>query len=105
MDEKRLDRIEGKFDIEAKENATFRGELRQFMSNTSDHIEAVSKKAGDAKAAVEAHEKDINAHGAGVKREVDGKMVAWVTAGAAVLSCFGGVIGALAHKIMTKVGP
>lgn len=104
-DEKRIERIEDALNAEVKESATFRGELRQFMSNTDSFIKAVSAKAGDAQAAIQAHEKDPDAHGAGVKREIDGRFVGWATLGVTVLASFGGVIGALAHKIITGSKP
>ena len=104
-DEKRIERIEDALNAEVKESASFRGELRQFMSNTDSFIKAVSTKAGDAQAAVQAHEKDPNAHGAGIKRELDGKMVGWATFAVTALASFGGVIGALAHKVFSGEAP
>lgn len=101
-DEKRLDRIEEKLDGVVKESAELRGEIRQFTSNMKDYTDAVSVKAGKAMDALDVHEKDPDAHGAGVKREIDGKLVGWITAGAAVLGCFGGIVGSLVHKFMGR---
>ncbi len=98
-DEKRIVRIETKLDREIKESATFRGEHRQFMAALPTTI------ASAVHSAVEAHNSDMNAHGAGVKRDLDKKVVGWVTAGAAVLGIFSGAIGAGLHKFWEKVGP
>lgn len=95
-EEVRLDRIEKKLDDEIVASATFRGELRQFMVNSDSYSKAISTKADMIRGSLEAHEKDPNAHGAGIKREWDGKLVGWLTA----LGGFSGVIGFLLHKMM-----
>lgn len=100
-DEQRLNRIEDALTGEIKESATFRGELRQFMSNSDSFIKAVNAKADRINAAIVEHKDDQNAHGAGLKREFDGKIVAWAT----VISGFSGFIGAIAHKFFNKPTP
>lgn len=100
-DEQRLNRIEDALTGEIKESATFRGELRQFMSNSDSFIKAVNSKADRISSAIVEHKEDPNAHGAGVKRELDGKIVAWVTA----ISGFAGIIGAVIHKALNNTKP
>ena len=101
-DEKRLD--EDALNTEIKESATFRGELRQFMSSTGGYIKGVSDKSDKLELKIEKHEVDPNAHGAGVKRDLDGKVMGYAAIGATILSCFGGVIGAFVHKMVTAGG-
>ncbi len=112
-DEKRLDRIEEKLDSVVKESSELRGEIRQFMTNSASYTAAVSSKATQVgwdcdkkteavRASLEAHEKSPDAHGAGVKREIDGKIVGWATVAATALASCGGVIGWLVHKVGVK---
>ena len=82
---------------EVKENATFRGEVRSFITNAPQAMRSAATEA------VEGHNRDKDAHGAGVKREIDGKVVAYVTAGAALLSCFAGAIGAAVHSAWSHI--
>lgn len=98
-DEARLNRIEGKLDSVVKESSELRGEIRQFMSNSQSYTAAVSMKAEGVRTMLDNHEKDPDAHGAGVKREIDGKVIGWATVGATILASFGGVIGAAMHKL------
>lgn len=91
-DEARLERIENNLNAEVKESATFRGELRQFMSALPISTDAAVQRL------IVVHNADKDAHGAGVARELDKKIVGWATVGATVLAGFAGVIGAAAHK-------
>lgn len=100
-DEQRLNRIEDALNGEIKESATFRGELRQFMTNSDSFIKAVNSKVDRVNGSLVEHKDDINAHGAGVKKELDGKIVAWVTA----ISGFAGIIGGVIHKVLSTQKP
>ena len=98
-DDARLNRIEDKLDSEIQASATFRGELRQYMKGQTEYTDAVNAKASSIAAAVQAHKDDPDAHGAGVKRQIDVKVLGWAGVGATLLASFGGVIGAWAHKL------
>lgn len=100
-DEQRLNRIEEKLDSVVKESSELRGEIRQFMSNSTSYIGAVSANTSKVKVSLDEHKEDMNAHGMGVKKEIDGKFLGWVAIGATVLSGFGGVIGGAVHKLMS----
>lgn len=104
-EESRLNRIENKLDDVVRESSELRGEIRQFMTNSDSFVKAVSAKADKIDAAcrgvMDAHKADPDAHGAGIKREIDGKLVGWATLGVTVLASFGGIVGAIAHKVMT----
>lgn len=102
MADDRVGRIESKLDKEVEASATFRGELRQFMASSDSYLRAVSIKAGETRVALDDHEKDPDAHGAGVRREIDGKIATWATIGATFMASCGGVIGWLAHKLGSK---
>lgn len=99
-DEKRLDRIEEKLDGEIQASATFRGELRQFMVSSSQYTSSVSAKADAIRESLEEHKTDKDSHGAGVKRELDGRAMGWVTVAATLIAGFAGAIGAAVHKAM-----
>ena len=86
-----MDRDE--FINELKENATFRGEMREFMRNVPEATRAAAHEA------ITAHNEDANAHGAGVKREISGKVIGWAGVVVALLAGFGGAIGAEVHKL------
>lgn len=96
-DEGRLDRIEEKLDNEILASATFRGELRQFMSNSDSFVKAVSSKADWARRALDEHKIDLDAHGSGAKRQMTGGFLTTLTA----VGGFSGLIGAGFHWFMT----
>lgn len=108
-DEPRLDRIEKKLDDEILASAEFRGELRQYMVSRDGYTKAVSAQVTSIGAMCDTkttavdkdlqdHKADSNAHGAGIKRDIDGKIIGWATLGVTLLASFGGVIGAAMHK-------
>ena len=96
---KRLDRIEGKMD----DMLELRGELKMFMTNTSERANGLGLKIENVRQDSEFHRTDPNAHGAGVKREeqkeVDSKKLTWIMIAATVLGGFAGVITTEVHKI------
>lgn len=94
----RLDRLEDGFSAETKDNAEFRGEVRQFMPSLKEYIQAVSVKVGVVSSSLQSHKDDPDAHGAGVKREINGKFVAWATV---ISGLLGGAVEALVHKGIT----
>lgn len=96
-DEPRLDRIEEKLDSEILASATFRGELRQFMSNSDSYVKAVSAKAEVARKLLDDHKADLDAHGSGAKRQMTGGFLTTLTA----VGGFSGLIGAGFHWLMT----
>lgn len=102
MADERLDRIEEKLDNEILASATFRGELRQFMVNSDSFVKAVSAKTSAVDRDLQDHKSDNDAHGAGVKREFDGKLIGWATVGATLIASFGGVIGGAIHKFWSS---
>jgi hypothetical protein len=110
MDEERLNRLEDKLDGVVRESSELRGEIREFMKNASSYTAAVSakatqvgwdcdKKTENVRTALDAHKTDADAHGAGVQRALDGKMLGWAGVGAGILAAFGGVIGGVVHKL------
>ena len=103
--EDRLNRIEEKLDKEITASAEFRGELRAYMAGAKEYTAAVSAKAGKAQDGLDAHEKDPNAHGAGVKREIDGKVLGWAGVAVGILTVFGGAVGAGIHKLFAGGKP
>ncbi len=82
---------------EVKENATFRGEVRQFI------VSAPASMKSAAAEAIAAHNADKDAHGAGVKREIDKKVVGWAGVAATALTVFAGAIGAAVHKAWSHI--
>lgn len=92
--EDRLARIEEKID----QSLEFHGTLKQFMKNTDDRLGGVHSKIEKVEGALVTHEKDKDAHGAGVKREMTGSVIGWLT----ILSGFSGLIGAAAHALIGK---
>jgi len=101
-DDNRLNRIEDKLDKMIETSALFQGEFRQFVSNSTSYVEAVSKKTDDIRVSLEAHKVDKDAHGAGVKRDIDTKLIGWAGVGATVMAGLAGFIGAEFHKLWSS---
>ncbi len=78
--------IEGKLDSEIKESATFRGEVREYMKQTTGYIQAVSANQKATAAELKTHVGDTEtAHGAAVREKSSKAWVSWVALGMSAL--------------------
>lgn len=101
--EDRLSRIEDKLDAEIQASATFRGRLEQYIKGQTEYTDAVSAKAtavaaecdrktADVRRSLDDHKVDAGAHGAGIRRDMDKRLMSWAAVAATALAAFGGVI-------------
>ena len=63
---------------EFTQNALFRGQVGEFMGNTTAYIGAVSKKADDIRNTQREHEIDVEAHGKSAEEKAGRNIHGWI---------------------------